>query len=671
MSLALALALLPAYATFPGWRASMTGISTRFPFDGVSPSLPASGITGLAGTITPRRSAAEVAAWGADSVWWTYAELAPIRGFPSSAAYIAELRAAGATTVQVTTNTSSPSIALGPHAKDLAGTDWSAGSNPPRPTLASGSYPVGQEYQRVPITVTMMRWSDQAGTINPKLAIVAGQLSEGGASVQLDDPRGAVGSAGFRGPVLFYDLAPQGVDFSDTAIAAFAVWLGANTTVAERTALGLPSSTAGFDVKAWLVANYPASVNNGNQVVPSAIDQYLWRTGVSANAVQREVFLGLYNRYQRAASTDYIAQLRAALGSAPLTGNFWQGSPLEFISGQFRKGLFNGAIAETAPPYWANISAHAIGSTAWQDARYLQIARQRMNARTYDLCGLRALVEHKPTSLKDAPPRVLRQIMRQSCLQSVSEGTSPMPPIDVFMSVNDSTSQGVDVDGYRFWGSVADYGDIWTFIRANAGALDGYEKLALVHLAAHNGTFPFQDGSGAVRYQAVLARLAQLLLRDADYHWLTVGEEGGMLPQDPAPLAMSAAPLIIRVQDDSDYYTHLGVLSRGQCRQWSRAAADEAMDYSPVRSLSPWVRATARYSPTAGRVSVHLHNHRINSDGTPRPETTIVRWNRAFGTPVGSATVTRLGEAPGTVQVAPGYWQVTLREFAIVNFVAN
>lgn len=669
MSLALAQSFVPAYAALPAYfRRSMVGISPRFPYDGATAALPASGITGTAGTITPVASPVECAAWGADSVWWTYSELAGARGYASTAAFTAALKAAGVQRVQAATNTSSVSVGSGPYAKDLAGTSWSANSNPPRPPLVSGSYTAGQEYQRVGITVTMMPLSDQSGTITPKLAIVAASMSAGSDAIQLDDPRGPVGSAGFKGPVSYFDLTPQGVDFSDTAVAGFAVWLAANTSSGERTALGLPADPTGLDIRTWLASNYPSSINNGNQVNPALVDQYLWRTSVSTSTVQREVFLGLYNRYQRAAIGDFIGQLRSSLAGAPLSGNFWQASPAEFVSGMFRRGLFDFAIAETAPPYWGQLSPYTIDTQQWYDARLAQCARQHMNAATYDLAGLRALVEHKPTAPNAAPPRLLRQILRQSNLQSIAEGVSPLPPIDVFLTTNDPDSQGVSVDGYRFWGSRADYGDIWDFIRANAALLDGYEKLATVHLAAHNGTFPFQNGSGATRYAAVMTRLAALMSRDVDYHWLTVGEAGGLLPQEPDAYRIANAPLVIRVQDESDYYTHLTPLGVGNCRPWGIDAANEAMRFSPVRSHSAYVRAFARYSASARRVSVHLYNLRVNTDGTPRPETALLRWKWGGA---GVASVARLGESASTVDLSPGFAQVTLREYAIVNFAGT
>jgi hypothetical protein len=280
---------------------------------------------------------------------------------------------------------------------------------------------------------------------------------------------------------------------------------------------------------------------------------------------------------------------------------------------------------------------------------------------------LRAFFEHKPTALNQAPARVVVQLMRQSIMQSVMEGHTPVIPIDVFMTINDGEfDQGVSVDGYRYWGGREDFKDCFDFLRSNRALIEGYEKMATVHVAFHTDSFPFHSGSQATRWSRVIERLAQLWLADVDYHILPVGASDGLLPTDPVRAVETSAPLIIRVQDDDDYYAHLGRLAGTKCRRWRNQVVTEAMRFSPVRSSNPNVWATARINPATGRVAVHLHNYAVNSDGTPLEQTTTLTYR--WGAPA-SANVVRLGQSPGTaVFNGNGEATVTLSEYAIAEF---
>lgn len=668
MSLTLALAFAPQYAALPPYLAALSAvpISPRFPRAGGTTNGMVIGTNGTSTTHTPVRSVIEAQQWGATVAEWCYTDLAASYGYASPAALVSEFSAAGIP-IQGTTNTRAANPSTGAFMQDAGGSNWSAGSNPDRPLV--GGLAQSPAKSRIGITIDYMPAADAAGTQAPKLASIATQMAAGCFGLHMDDPRGGAAYSGWRGITSPYDITSQGCDFSPTARAGFTAWLSANTTAAERTAVGLPSSLAGFDILAWLTTNRASLMFTPGQDNPAAVDNYRFRIGISADESLRTILLRWLNRFLRDDHAAYVQQVRLQLAGAPLSLNFWSASPTEYLSWHTRRAprLFDFAVAETAPPYWSEVSGNTVGSPAFHAAREAQNARQHLNATTCDAVGLRAFFEHKPTSLTDAPARVVVQMMRQSIMQTVMEGASPVVPIDVFMTTSDDLSQGVSVDGYRYWGSVADYGNCFAFIRANAPSLDGYVKLATVHLLAHSDSWPFHSGSQATRFGSLMQRLAELWRRDVDYHWLMVGAADGLLPADPPRGVETTAPLIIRVQDDTDYYAHLGRMGAPNARRWSTAAAAEAMEYSPVRSLSPWVRATARYNPTAGRVSVHLHNYRMNSDGTPRPETTVVRWNRAFGTP-GVASVTRLGEAPGTVDLSRGFGQVTLREYAILNF---
>lgn len=643
---------------------STVAISPRFPRTGSASATPASGTSGAAGTITPERSAVECAAWGATLAVWTYADLASSYGYASTSAFVAELTAAGLA-VQATTNTRAVNQTTGPFMQDAGGSNWSAGSYPDRPALNSGQPSPAEA--RISITIDYMPAADPTGTQAPKLATVAAQIASGCVAVHQDDPRGGMAYAGCLGATAPYDLTSQGCDFSATARAGFTTWLGANTTSAERIAVGLPSSLSSFDILVWLKANKASAMFSPNQTDGTAVDNYLFRTSISNDEALRTIVLGWLGRFLRDDQAAYVQQLRTQLAGTPLSFNFWNAAPSEYLSWHARRGLFDFAVAETAPPYWSPLSAHSVGSSAFMGVRATQAARQHLNAATCDLAGLRACFEHKPTALNTAPARVVVQLLRQSIMQSVMEGHTPVVPIDVFMTINDGEfDQGVDVDGYRFWGARADYKSCFDFIKSNASLLDGYEKLAAVHVAVHNDTFPFHSGNQATRFGTVISRLAELWLADVDYHLLPVGTAAGNLPQPPDRSRELAAPLIIRVQPEEDYYAELGRLSGPRCRRWSSAAVAEAASYAPVRSSNPNVRATARYNATNGRVSVHLHNYALNSDGTPKPQSTTLLWR--WGTPAGLATITRLGEASSAVDLSKGHGLVTLREYAIVNF---
>lgn len=670
MSLALAQTFAPTYQALPAYlRRSAIAISPRFPRDGTTVGVGGHiiGTNGDTANVLPEASAVEAVAWGATVALWCYPYRAP-GAFMTGAQFIATFTAVGIP-IQATANTGAFSSAVGPFAVDIGGSTWISGSSGVRPALVSGTQsPLNS---RVTLSVDLMPSSDQTGTITPKLGVISSAMTDGCFGLQLDDPRGPAGYSGWRAIASSYDLTSQGVDFSPTAITGFAVWLAANTTSTQRVNLNLPSDPTGFDVVAWLRTNHLASMQaspNTLQTDTAALDNYLFRTNLSTNTNRRDVILGLYNRFLRDAAIDFTQQIRTTLAGKPLSGNFWQASPCEFISGFIRKtaGLFDFVIAETAPDYWSDISSFTIGTDSWYGARWLQCARRHMNAVSYDLAGVRAFVEHKPTALNLAPARVVVQILRQSIMQSVMEGATPVIPIDVFMTVNDPKNQGVSVDGYRYWGGRADYKTCFDFIAANASLIDDYQKCATVFVAVHNESFPFQDGASEARYNVLLARLKELWIRDIDFHWLPVGLPDGALAQEPSRSVEITAPLIIRLQDDADYYAHMGRLSGPKCRRWSTAAADEAMGHSPVRSTNPLVRAIARYNAATKRVSVHLHNYSMNTNGTPNPQTTTLIWN--WARPTSDASVARLGESNLTVSLSAGTASVSLNEYAIVNF---
>lgn len=682
MSLTLAASFAPVYPALPAYLSrSAVAISPRFPRDGTATGKGGQtiGSDGVSNSITPERSVAEAQAWGATVALWSYTDQATSLGYASAAEFVGEFVAAGIP-IQATTNTRAVNSSTGPFMQDAGGSNWSAGSNPERPYVSGA--PQSPRYARISITIDYMPAADVTGTQTPKLATIASQMAAGCFGLHMDDPRGPAAYAHWPGITTAYDNVGQGCDFSSTAITGFATWLGANTTTAQRTALGLPSSTSGFNLLSHLTTNYSSIMFTPGQDNPAAVDNYRFRTTANTNGTLRSI-LTLHGRFLRDDHASYVQAIRTQLAGAPLSFNAFNFSPMEMLSWVGRRSpqLWDFAVAETSPPYWGDLIAHTVGSASFLAARESQAARQHLNAVVCDMAGLPAFFEHKPTApssttpggsgypvalASGAPARVLKQMLRQSIMQSVMEGSRPVIPIDVFLTINDEKSQGTNIDGYRWWGSRADYKDCFDFIKANASLIDDYAKCAAVQVAVHTDAWPFYAGSQGTRFYALMDRLAELWRRDVDYHLLPVGDASGLLPTDPVRAVETTAPIIIRIQDDAEYYGHMGRLSGPRCRRWSTAAADEAVGHSPCRSSNANVRAIARYNAAARRVSVHLHNYGMQSDGAPSPQTTTLVWN--WGRPSGPATVVRLGESGGTVDISRGSAQITLTEYAIVNF---
>lgn len=666
MSLTLAASFMPSYAALPAYLTpSKVSISPRFPRPGGTTNGQTIGINGTSTTYTPIRSALEAQAWGVDVALWSYTTDAVTNGYASTAEFVGEFTAAGIP-IQGTTNTRAVNVSTGPFMQDAAGNDWSAGSNPTRPLV--GGLAQSPSLVRYQTTIDYMPAADVTNTQTPKLAAIASQMASGTFGLHMDDPRGPMVFAGWRGIRSEYDIVGAASDFSATARAGFTTWLSANTTSGQRTAVGLPASLSGFDILTWLTTNKSSVMFTPGQDNPTAVDAYRFRTQLSTDESLRTIILNWMGRFLREDHYVYVQQVRTQLAGAPLSLNFFSATPSEFMSGVGRQSpqLWDFAVAETLPPYWSDLSAYTVGSASFFDARAVQQAEQMLNAAMCDACGLRAWFENKPTAMNQAPARVLKQILRQSMLDNVRAGHGIVVPADVYMDNLDTRDQGTSVSGYRFWGSVADYGDIGAFVKAQAALIDGYGKCATVWLAVHSDSFPnYIGGSRTTTYVPIMQRLAELWKRDVGYHLLIVGDADGVLPASPARSVETTAPLIIRLQNDADYSSQLGRLSGPRCRRWTTSAADEAMGHSPVRSTNPYVRASARYNPTARRVSVHLHNYAINADGTPSPQTTTLLWNWGGA---GAASVVRLGESAGAVDLSSGSAQIALTEYAIVNF---
>jgi hypothetical protein len=663
-NLSTALSFAPVYAPLPAYLSrSAVAISPRFPRDGTVTGKGGQtiGTDGVTNTITPERSVVEAQAWGATVALWSYTDQAASLGFASPEQFVGEFVAAGIP-IQGTTNTRAVNPSTGPFMKDAGGSDWSAGSAPTRPLV--GGLPQTPSASRISVSIDYMPAADVTNTQTPKLATIASQVSTGCIGIHMDDPRAGAAYSHWPGITTAYDNVGQGCDFSATAIAGFAVWLAANTTSAQRTALGLPSDPTGFDLLAHLKANYSTVMFTPGQDNGTLVDNYRFRTTLQNNGTLRAI-MTWHSRFLRDDHASYCQAIRTQLAGKPFSFNAFNFSPMELLSWIGRRSLFDLAVAETSPPYWVDLSSHTVGSAAFLAARESQCARQHMNAVMCDYVGLRAFFEHKPTAPNTAPARVVTQLLRQSIMQSVMEGASPIVPIDVFLTTNDEKSQGTAIDGYRWWGNRANFKDCFDFIKANASLIDGYEKCAAVFVAVHADSWPFYAGAQGPRFYALMGRLAELWRRDVDYHFLIVGSSEGLLPTDPSRTVETTAPLILRVQDDSEYYGHLGRLAGARCRPWDAKAADEAVGHSPVRSTNPNVRATCRYNATTGRYAVHLHNYAVNVDGTPAAQTTTLVFN--WGTP-GTATVTRLGESSTTASFTRGAASVTLTEYAIVSF---
>jgi len=669
MSLALAMSFVPQYAVLPSFMGlDAIAVSPRVPYDGTQAISPAAGVTGMAGTFTPPPSAVEASLNYATVALWSYTAAAPFCGYASAAAFVAEFTSRGIP-IQGTTNTSPANGTTGPFMVDAAGYTYQAGNTSPRPALNSGSLepPLSRG-----TTANGFAPANSRVTRTEKLRLLDEDIAAGVFSIQFDDPRHVPSFIHWAGITPDYDINGQGCDFSPTAMTGFTAWLEANTTPEERTAVGLPSSTSGFDFLVWLKANKPAIMHSPNQVDGTLVDNYLFRTSVAADANLRAIFV-LFGRFARDDHQQYIQAMKTRMAGRPMSHNFYMGTPLENMSWHTRRGAlattWDFAMSEIAPPFWYDLSPHTIGSPDWLTARLDHVGMRSKILATHDMVGQRGFIEAKPTSLTEAPPRVLVQVLRQSMVDTYARGAVPVAPYENRMSTEGNGRQGVDIEGYRYWPDRKDYLDVLLFGRASGAYLVGYEKLAVVHVAVHSDSYPNDQGATQEpRFVAMSKRFAELERRDIPYWLMPVGSATGLMPTDPVRSVEVSAPLILRIQPDVEYFAHMGRLSGNNCRGWSISALEEAQQYSPVRSLNPYVRAIARYNAAAGRVSVHLVNYAMNTDGTPKPETTILRWNRRYGSPVSVANVVRLGEAPGTVDLSRGFGQVSVREYAIVNF---
>lgn len=668
-----ALLFRPAYVP-NAWGLTRTSrvMSSRFPFVGGTTSSLTIGTNGTSTTYVPIRTALELAAWDATHDAWCYADRAVAQGYASIKEFVDEVRAVGCR-LQGTTNSAAIDETNGPFAIDLCGYPFESiffqTNISPRPALLSG----------VPRDPLLNRQDTPSyGPVyntthwDGKAAAVAAQVAAGCTALQHDDPRAAAGFAGFTADRLENDLTSQICDYSTTALAGFPAWLSANTTAAQRTACGLPSDPTGLNYKDFLVANFESFLKSGPggnlQVDPSALDGHLFRTSVRTNANLR-THQAYYASYMRKATADQIRD-RANRAGVPMSLNMYAASPQDYMLwvGRMNPQPVTFVVTEIPPPYWDQISAYTVGSSDFHNARWLQCGRQSCQIAMSDMVGLFSVYEIKPTAPNQAPPRVLKQILRHSQMQTFAEGHLPIFPTDVYLANAGTRDQGTDVYNYRFWGAVADYKDVWDFITQNAQYVEGYEKLAAVHVVCSSSSFPFYEGATEAKFDALSARFGELFRRDIGFHMMVVGNNPGAPDEPPNRFVEANAPIIIRLQDDKDYGNYMGSVSGPKYRGWGAASLDEAMNYIPVRSTNETVRAFARYNAQAGRVSIHLINYGMNADGTPKPQTTTLIWNRAFGTPAGHATVVRQNEAAGTVDLSRGFGQISLLESAIVNF---
>lgn len=642
---------------------SAVAISPRFPRDGVMAATPASGTTGSAGTIIPERSAVEAQAWGATLALWSYTDTAVAQGYASQAAFIAEFAAAGIP-IGGSTNTRAASPSTGPFQQDLSGSNWSAGSNPLRPILISGT-PQNPLYQRIATTIDYMPAGDSTVTWPAKSAIVAAQVADGTSAVHLDDPRGPTAYAGALGILSGWDITSQGCDFSATAISGFTTWLGANTTSGQRAALGLPASLTGFSIKTWLTTTYPAFCYGAGQVDPAAVDNYLFRTSISSSTTLRTVLLNWLNRYLQDDHATFVAAIKAASG-VPLSFNFWNAAPSNYISWHAERGLFDYAIAETAPAYWEDYVGTTVGSAEWLAVRLKHAARNKLNASTCDLYGLRAFFEHKPTAPNAAPAGVLVRMLRQTLLQTVADGYMPVVPIDVFMTTNDEKSQGVNVDGYRFWGGRSDYKTVFDFIKRIAPVIDDYEHIGSVGVFVASDSFPFHSGGSAAAFARVIDRLAELMKRDIGYHLIPVCDASGSKDRKPS-LAQEAGLLgFLRVQDDADYFTDAGRLQQSNSYPASDAAYRKLSGLAICTSSDPFVRCTVRRNAATGRVAIHLLNFATTAAGDVVSKSTTLRFSQIYGA-VSAGTVYRIDGADEDASFVNNSITITVGEYAVID----
>lgn len=543
----------------------------------------AGGSSGSGSYTCPRSALDEAIAWGADNIGWCY--------FSSASASDVNSWKASGRAVHGTINTSPslPGTTVLP--TDWAGNPWSAGTNPARPAPFQG------QAQRMAAWIDFATLCDSAEAAR-KVAEANNYAAMGASSIQVDDPR---------------DMVPwiaQSMTHPQMA-AGFRVWLLANTTLGDRTAAGLPT-TLPADLVAWLTTDNTCpwySWFHTGLTVPSDIDAYAGRVRVyqlTAEPDRRpyQIFFVWYGQYMRDTINAVYASIKAACG-LPLSGNLFRADPAKekrWLSSSFDWAVFEGS--EPTYPYAL--------STRLDD-----ITKDWLTAMTLDGEGKQAIAQWIPIKPNSAPAAQVITVGRQTIAQYYAWGISPTPPWDVYMQA----SQGVAVDGYRFFGAYADYVDLFQFARSKAALLDGFYAIPDIGLLAASDQFPDALTSGQeTQYATMLARVKSLmqagirpLLQRHSSEWEAVTPSKTM----PATVSVSG----------SHEFRGFAKTAYSWAENWT-AVDVQALASKYARVLvndggAGSVLAWPRYNPATGQTVVHLTNYLLSGNAPAQVSATL------------------------------------------------
>lgn len=606
------------------------------------------GTSGTGNVVIPRGTLAEAQAWGADWCLWVYPRRSSDADSVIDLTPVAALQAAGIR-VGLAINTSKPQagtvngivFADGEQLLDLAGDPYNSTSflRPP-PNDTGPPAPDGRiNTNRSSVSINVGNMLDATNTRDRKLAEAAVYSAAGVDCLQLDDPRNLMNE-----PMLTGSL------YSTTIRQGFRDWLNANTTSAQRTVVGLPSSLASdWDFREWLLTSYAAVFTGPSGTPPTTStpdlmdlrvgNDILWRWATTAPAVVfRTVFQNWFYRYARAEFYSFYSLLRTAAGSVALSNNFYLASPDQVLNWFAIDDAWDFSLAEASLPTWG-------GSYSITD-RAADLARRTMIAATNDAFGKRACFVIGPAPPLTVDADLVTTMLRQDLAMSWALGANPVAPWDVYMQ----DDQGVAVTGYRFMADPDDFSDLYGWVKANTAWFDGASAAPQIGVAYSADSYPVEYGSAAD--VAAFARLLAVVQAASDRNiplcLLISGAD--WLDKQPSDDLTAALPAVVQASGGAAYK----VLPR--YLRAPNVAPSGGVDWDALQALycplliggagASNCRAITRYNAARSSLLVHVLNFAVSGNATD-PQTvtlTVPAWvghrSITMHAPTGSTAIT-------------------------------
>lgn len=581
MSLASATAVLPVVSAVAPARSSVV-LCSRVPRN-AGDVIAHGGTSGTGSYTLPRNSLNEALAWGAGHIAWCYFD-------GSSSADVASWIAAGIKVHgAINTSPSSPGVTVLP--TDWAGNAWSQGSHPTRPS------PFNSGYQRFQAWIDFATTCDLAERAR-KVSQVQTYAAMGVTSVQVDDPR---------------DMMPwiaQSVTHAQMA-TGFRAWLLANTTIAERTAVALPS-TLPADLVAWLTTDVTCpwySWFHTGLDVPAQIDvlagcRRVYQLVLEPDFRPYQIFNVWYGRYIRESVLATYAEIKTTTG-LPLSGNMaWADPAKEKI---WTSPAFDWALFETNNPPYPYVLAD----------RLTQIAEDWISILSLDSKGKLGVAHWVPISPLSSASALVVTVGRQTIAQYYAWGAVPTVPWDIYMQVQD----GVDTDGYRFYANYSDYVDLYDFARSHSTLLDGFYAVPDIGLVVSSDQYPdVFNAPETAQYNAMVQRIKTLmmaglrpLLQMSATDWTTTTASKVM----PYAISLTGAHAFRGTASSVDAWAE----------KWDQANVTTiSVRYARISvsgSGAGSVLAWPRYNPTTGKRVVHLTNYAVSGNTTTQASVTL------------------------------------------------